>query len=159
MNTKVYYCKKCGSVYGNEFNLPKQILKGKCPQCKNSIYHAKEDISYFQGRVEKAFPTWKDVVRKKYLNKDTIDVFSYNQRDINEKNENELKLKKLKYKENFTNHSKHITTAKVECPYCHSTNTKKISTTSKVAHTAIFGLFSMSRNSKNFHCNECGADF
>ena len=48
---------------------------------------------------------------------------------------------------------------KVECPYCHSTSTKKISTLSKAAHTYMFGIFSMSRNSKNFHCNKCGADF
>lgn len=47
----------------------------------------------------------------------------------------------------------------VECPYCHSTNTKKITTTSKVAHTAFFGLFSISRNSKQWHCNQCGSDF
>lgn len=46
-----------------------------------------------------------------------------------------------------------------ECPYCHSRNTKKITTGSKVAHTALFGVFSMGRNSKNYHCNECGSDF
>ena len=47
----------------------------------------------------------------------------------------------------------------VECPYCHSTNVKKITKTSKVAHTAVFGLFSLSRNSKQFHCNNCNSDF
>ena len=47
----------------------------------------------------------------------------------------------------------------VECPYCHSTVTKKITTTSKAVHTALFGIFSVSRNSKQFHCNNCGADF
>lgn len=47
----------------------------------------------------------------------------------------------------------------VECPYCHSTNTSKITNTSKAVHTALFGIFSMGRNSKNFHCNKCGADF
>lgn len=47
----------------------------------------------------------------------------------------------------------------VECPYCHSTNTKKITNTSKVVHTALFGIFSMSRNSKQFHCNQCNSDF
>lgn len=47
----------------------------------------------------------------------------------------------------------------VECPYCHATNVKKITNTSKVAHTAIFGIFSVSRNSKNFHCNNCNSDF
>lgn len=47
----------------------------------------------------------------------------------------------------------------VECPYCHSTNTKKISNTSKAVHTVIFGIFSMGRNSKQWHCNKCGSDF
>lgn len=47
----------------------------------------------------------------------------------------------------------------VECPYCHSINTKKISTASKAVHTAVFGVFSLSRNSKNYHCNSCNSDF
>ena len=47
----------------------------------------------------------------------------------------------------------------VECPYCHSIDTKKITTTSKVVHTALIGIFSISRNSKNFHCNKCNSDF
>lgn len=48
---------------------------------------------------------------------------------------------------------------RVTCPYCKSTNTSKISTASKVAHTAMFGIFSMSRNSKQWHCNSCSSDF
>jgi len=47
----------------------------------------------------------------------------------------------------------------VECPYCHSINTEKISATSKVVNTAIFGIFSLSRNSKQWHCNQCNSDF
>lgn len=47
----------------------------------------------------------------------------------------------------------------VECPYCHSTNTYKITITSKAIHTAVFGILSMSRNSKQWHCNKCGSDF
>ena len=47
----------------------------------------------------------------------------------------------------------------VTCPYCQSTNIKKITSASKFAHTALFGIFSISRNGKNFHCNQCSADF
>lgn len=47
----------------------------------------------------------------------------------------------------------------VICPYCKSNNTKKITNTSKAAHTALFGVFSMGRNSKNYHCNNCNSDF
>jgi len=47
----------------------------------------------------------------------------------------------------------------VKCPYCQSIDTKKITTTSKAVHTALFGIFSISRNSKQWHCNQCGSDF
>lgn len=47
----------------------------------------------------------------------------------------------------------------VECPYCHATNVKRITNTSKALHTAVFGIFSMGRNAKNFHCNHCNSDF
>ena len=45
-----------------------------------------------------------------------------------------------------------------ECPYCHSKNTKKISTASKVTNTAAFGLFGTKRF-KQWHCNNCKSDF
>lgn len=47
----------------------------------------------------------------------------------------------------------------VICPYCKSTNTKKITNTSKAVHTVIFGIFSIGRNAKNYHCNHCNSDF
>lgn len=46
----------------------------------------------------------------------------------------------------------------VECPYCHSTNTKKISGTKRWLSTGLFGLAS-NKIGKNFHCNNCKADF
>ena len=47
----------------------------------------------------------------------------------------------------------------VQCPYCKSENTKKITVTSKAVHTAIFGLFSLSRNAKQWKCSDCGSEF
>jgi len=46
----------------------------------------------------------------------------------------------------------------VTCPYCHSANTSKISTTSKVINTALFGIFGIKRK-RQWHCNGCGSDF
>ena len=46
-----------------------------------------------------------------------------------------------------------------QCPYCKSYNTKKITTASKVRHTALFGIYAISRNSKQWHCNTCKSDF
>ena len=47
----------------------------------------------------------------------------------------------------------------VRCPYCHSTNTKKISTTSKVGSVALFGIFAAGKVAKEWHCNNCKSDF
>lgn len=48
---------------------------------------------------------------------------------------------------------------KVECPYCHSTNTRKISTASKVGSLAMWGVLAVGKMSKQWHCNECKSDF
>ncbi len=46
-----------------------------------------------------------------------------------------------------------------KCPYCHSTDTKKITNTSKAVHTVLFSIWSMGKNAKNYHCENCGSDF
>lgn len=45
-----------------------------------------------------------------------------------------------------------------KCPTCQSTNLKKITVTSKVMNTAMFGLFGTKRY-KTFHCNNCGYEW
>lgn len=52
-----------------------------------------------------------------------------------------------------------VNTPTVKCPYCHSINTRKIGVGSKIVHSALFGVFSMGRNGKQWHCNSCGSDF
>lgn len=47
---------------------------------------------------------------------------------------------------------------KVHCPYCNSTNCKKISGVSKATSVAMFGIFSQ-RVKKQWHCNNCKSDF
>ena len=46
----------------------------------------------------------------------------------------------------------------VKCPYCGSTDVKKISTTSRMVSVGVFGLASK-KVGKQFHCNKCRADF
>ncbi len=55
---------------------------------------------------------------------------------------------------------KYITTGvpTIECPYCHSTNTKKISGFSRGFAAGLLGLGSSSLG-KQWHCNRCDSDF
>ena len=46
----------------------------------------------------------------------------------------------------------------VKCPYCNSTNTKKISTLSRIGSFATFG-FAGKKVGKQWHCNNCKSDF
>lgn len=47
----------------------------------------------------------------------------------------------------------------ITCPYCKSTNTKKISGLSKAGSVALFGIFALGKTTKQWHCNDCGSDF
>ena len=47
----------------------------------------------------------------------------------------------------------------VECPYCHSKNTKKISGLSKAGSAALWGVFATGKICKQWHCNNCKSDF
>ncbi len=53
----------------------------------------------------------------------------------------------------------YIAPSGVTCPYCHSTNTKKILGMSKAGSVALFGIFALGKVSKEWHCNGCGSDF
>ena len=73
------------------------------------------------------------------------------QKDIIEYN---LKLNQFKLQTEQQSSSSNNTNV-LKCPTCGSTRVKKISTTSKVAGAAMFGLFSKTARSQ-FKCEQCG---
>ena len=48
---------------------------------------------------------------------------------------------------------------KVTCPYCGSTNTRKIGTISKAIDVGIFGLFALPKVGKQWRCADCHSEF
>jgi transposase-like protein len=50
-------------------------------------------------------------------------------------------------------------TPKTTCPYCQSTNCKKISGLSKAGSVALWGIFALGKTTKQWHCNNCKSDF
>ena len=51
------------------------------------------------------------------------------------------------------------TTPTITCPYCKSTDCKKISGLSKAGGVALWGIFALGKTTKQWHCLSCGSDF
>ena len=66
---------------------------------------------------------------------------------------NEKKKMKSQTKSSYTSSK-----PTVSCPYCKSTNTTKITATSKAVSVAVWGIFSRKVH-KQWHCNSCKSDF
>lgn len=47
----------------------------------------------------------------------------------------------------------------IKCPFCQSGNVQKISEASKLASAVAFGVFSLGKVTKTWHCNNCGSNF
>lgn len=51
------------------------------------------------------------------------------------------------------------TSPTITCPYCQSTDCKKISSLSKAGSVALWGIFALGKTTKQWHCNNCKSDF
>ena len=156
--TGLHYCKKCGRrVDVMPYN---GVTRTTCDYCESEIYPVPKE--YLDKNVDCFF---RDKETEEYFVENFIktapefDEYLFNHRD------SDLHQRWAKT-EAALNHGKAVLEGRdkgnqfgVECPYCHATNVKKITNTSKAVHTAIFGIYSMSRNSKNFHCNNCNSEF
>ena len=146
------YCKKCGRVLYDILQ-----LKTICDVCGSQIYEVpNEYIDNFR---------WRDGDGKQALIEELVktspefDQYLFDHRDeILAKQSAEFNAKLERGKAILEGRDKGNKFG-VECPYCHATNVKRITTTSKAVHTAIFGIFSVGRNAKNYHCNNCNSDF
>lgn len=147
-------CKSCGAISFNKEDI--------CPICNIPLI----TVSFFTGRkidnlggedrnkyIEEITGQKLDPImiqkRKDYLKKSYEEQKEILQKRIRKSEEAKINEYQQKY---LAEHN-------IECPYCHSTNTKKISIGSKVTHTALFGVFSIGKNSKQWHCNSCKSDF
>ena len=146
------YCKKCGRIV--ECDEPNE----QCDYCLSMVYpvpdkYLNDSKIFIRPELEQQF------IDEYIKSSPKFDQYLFDHRDEDlskRRMENRAKLE----------HGKAILEGRdlsnkfgVECPYCHSTNVKKITNTSKAVHTALFGVFSMSRNSKQWHCNKCNSDF
>ncbi|MBQ2396107.1 MAG: hypothetical protein II304_03565 [Bacteroidales bacterium] len=62
-------------------------------------------------------------------------------------------------KETYSIIKQPISAFNVKCPYCESKNTRKITATSKAVSAVTFGIFSIGKITKEWHCNDCKSNF
>ena len=163
---KIFFCKQCGNVI-YDYQYDKHIC------CNQEMCISEIDPSrYFNKSV--STKDWKDLVRTDLvkqgeLTNKTLKRYYKNQEKLLIKRQNDEWKEKVfeienrnKKTVNNVNHTLNQNPTPpapvVTCPYCHSTNTKKISQMSRVTSIGFWGVFSK-KIGKQWHCNECNSDF
>lgn len=140
MNEIIKKCDKCGdiAVYTSTYNIHKENnCNGNLIETSLSyddfcvLCDISEDNSFFQAMID---------LKEK-------DIIEYN-----------LKMSQFKSQLEQQKNNKTQNSNQPKCPTCQSINIKKISTTSKVASVAMWGLLSQ-KVKKTYHCNKCGYEW
>ena len=154
----LHYCKKCGRVV--EIAPDKTGYKDDtCDYCKSKVYPVPEKY-WLDGLDFLITNEQKELLREELVKTaPEFDEYLFNHRD------SDLQQRWAKT-EAALEHGKAVLEGRdkgkqfgVECSCRHATNVNKITNTSKAVYTAVFGIFSMGRNSKQYHCNKCNSDF
>ena len=142
------YCDKCGWIWQNSHNQKDTF----CEICNNKLKPVPNE--YFED------PNFKILLSKKMKQK-LLEELVFTSPNFDQYYfDNAINIKGLRDAEFNAKmaHGKAILEEQSrvpKCPSCGSVNIKRISTTSKVAGAAMFGLFSKTARSQ-FKCNNCG---
>ena len=139
--TGMNVCPKCGKFYSS---------KERCPDCNTEMIDCHCTNKESHNMTDNGtYKQWKQQIREKYVvGSSEFDENLYNKRLQEEKATADY----------YASIPRRPSEPKVTCPYCKSTNTKKISSMAKAANVAMFGIFGNKRKHQ-WHCNKCGSDF
>lgn len=152
------YCKRCGRLIQDGFG-DNDETSYYCDCCNSITYRVPTEFL-----ISDSVPIIKSELKQQFIN-DYIKTSPEFDQYLFEHREEILAKQSAEFDAKME-HGKAVLEGRdrgnefgVECPYCHATNVKRITNTSKAVHTAVFGIFSMGRNAKNFYCNNCNSDF
>ena len=148
-----FYCSKCGLQSFREIACKDDA--GKCEYCHSDL--KEYDLIYFLDRYKV-----NEFIDLKEEDKITVRQTMYKNLILNQP-EFDMSLLKKRVNEDFDDdleiiYNKNNPLITIECPYCHSNDTKKISGSSRILSGGIFG-FGSSKIGKQWHCNTCKSDF
>lgn len=136
------WCTNCNTGNQNDFDTDKMI----CRRCQST------NIANISGKM-----TVGDIMTITNISKDVSFLEAMSKLHDTDIIEYNLKMSQFRNQAQQQNGCS-STTAQVTCPYCHSSNVKRITGTSKAASVALWGIFSQ-KVKKSFHCNNCKSDF
>ncbi len=147
------YCKKCGRI------IQCDELNEQCDYCLSIVYPIPDEYTIGKSKTAINKDLKQQFIDEYIKSSPEFDQYLFDHRD------EDLSKRRMENRAK-SEHGKAVLEGKdkgnkfgVECPYCHATNVKKITNTSKAVHTAVFGIFSIGRNSKQWHCDHCNSDF
>lgn len=152
-----YYCPKCGDLqlltYGSD---------EVCHICKNKMLETPHEYCLTEEMSQKNFEMFKQN-RQRLMDEIISKSPQFDEHLYS--NRKSISDQQYQQQQEAIAHGKAILEGRdkgnefgVECPYCHATNIRKISATSRVASTLMFGLGSK-KIGKQWHCDKCGSDF
>lgn len=145
----LYFCKKCGRIAQESYSQKHQI----CDCCNSIMYEV--PAKYLDEELD--FMT-KDKETEKLLIQELVKTSPEFDPDLFE-HRDEILAKKFDEFDAKMAHGKAVLEKQVTCPYCHSTNTQKISAMSKIWSLNWLGMYGLGKVSKQWHCNNCDSDF
>ena len=148
---KTVRCLKCGALYPIDMEM--------CPSCntKNSVENIKRiDDTKGQTRAQGYWSTSQvKSITCCMCGKQAQWNNGLYRCECGAKFDNSKKIVNL----NSSQKSNGTSAPTVSCPYCHSTNTKKITSLSKAGSVALWGVFALGKTTTQWHCNNCKSDF
>lgn len=148
----LHYCTTCGRT----------ILRGRgygepvCDFCKKEVYPVPEE--YLASKIS-IKPELKDQFIKEYIESSPDFDPEIQKARLEKKRKDDAQLQIVYDRVDNKPIKSHSNPHGVQCPYCKSSNVKKISAFSKALGVGVFGMLGMSKAMKQYHCNQCGADF
>ncbi len=154
-----YYCPKCGQSHFITYAKEDEL----CFVCKNKMLESPHKYCLTEKRMQENYAEFEQNEQRLFdevISKSPeFDVNLYNNKDSILKQQQQRQQEAIEHGKAILQGRDKGNKFGIECPYCHATNVSKITVASKAVHTALFGLFAVGRNSKNYHCDHCGSDF
>ena len=168
-------CPHCGFSFSDEENVEKAYRIYICPTCGDGLTkHVSQQNKYICKYCNTPMIR-TDINMSQYMELCVYDKINAKENTKNLANKygnnrfsdeeyhhriylEEKESKRLKEKQRSQSQPTNTPTSQVTCPYCQSTNTKKITAGDRVKSNILFGIFAKNRN-KEWHCNSCNSDF